>query len=237
MGGQCRRQEGSEPQPPLPFVRCLGRHLGPPGPHHQKHPAHRRCGQMSGLVQGAAELAVWEGRSEDELDSSFWAAVMFSQVFTPEGTEFQEESRAESPLGPGIEAVLTVLTNPSSQQLAGKHSSVLLHTHPHTGHRARGISQRPVNSLHTPVPWLCHCCPETRPPPHLVWLSGPGSTRRRGPLYCGDSAQAGGDHSLGLSLKVDFSPYKMLRLINNLLSPHLSVTQMLRSKPNLTFQS
>lgn len=35
------------------------------------------------------------------------------------------------------------------------------------------------------------------------------------------------NHSLDLSLEVDFSPYKILRLINNLSSPHLSVTQML----------
>lgn len=32
------------------------------------------------------------------------------------------------------------------------------------------------------------------------------------------------NHSLDLSLEVDFSPYKILRLINNLSSSHLSVT-------------
>lgn len=48
---------------------------------------------------------------------------------------------------------------------------------------------------------------------------------------------------MDLSLEVDFSPYKV-RLINNLLLPHLSVAQMLGSTqgstypgPNLTFQS
>lgn len=49
--------------------------------------------------------------------------------------------------------------------------------------------------------------------------------------------------NLDLSLEVDFSPYKV-RLINNLLLPHLSVAQMLGSTqgsmypgPDLTFQS
>lgn len=39
-------------------VKYLGHHLGPLGPGHHKHLAHRRCGWLPGLNQGTVEPAV-----------------------------------------------------------------------------------------------------------------------------------------------------------------------------------
>ena len=129
-----------------------------------------------------------------------------------------------------------------ARPLARRQTFLSLVSHPLT-HRAGSIPELLRTSPCSYTLWFGPCCPP--PPSGLALLahgySGPVAllerNTERASIIVGIWYRWVWNHSLDLSPEVDFSPYKILRLINNLSSPHVSVTQMLRSKPNLTFQS